>query len=111
LGQALPTRCRIASETPPSIADFIAKRTTRRKRLRSIAHGRSKHWIKIKNPNSPAMQRAAEVDWSGTDRPQKITFAEMREQGVRVPIAPQYFHIFEAQWCRTGDQSIGGTSP
>ena len=30
----------------------MANRTTRRKRLRSIAHGRSNHWIKIKNPNS-----------------------------------------------------------
>jgi hypothetical protein len=33
--------------------------------------------------------------------------AEMREQGVRVPIAPQKFHIFEAEWCRAGDQSMG----
>jgi hypothetical protein len=38
----------------------------------------------------------------------RITFAEMGEQGVRVVIAPQWFHIFEAQWCRAGDQSMGG---
>jgi bifunctional non-homologous end joining protein LigD len=31
---------------------------------RPYQSGRSKHWIKIKNPNSPAMTRAAEVDWS-----------------------------------------------
>jgi ATP-dependent DNA ligase len=26
--------------------------------------GQSKHWIKVKNPKSPAMKRAAEIDWS-----------------------------------------------
>jgi bifunctional non-homologous end joining protein LigD len=25
--------------------------------------GRSKHWVKIKNPNAPAVKREAEEDW------------------------------------------------
>jgi ATP-dependent DNA ligase len=28
--------------------------------------GRSPHWIKVKNPDSPAMTRAKEVEWSNT---------------------------------------------
>jgi ATP-dependent DNA ligase len=31
---------------------------------RTYRGGRCNHWIKVKNPNSPAMKRAAEVDWS-----------------------------------------------
>jgi len=31
---------------------------------RAYRGGPCSHWIKIKNPNSPAMKRAAEVDWS-----------------------------------------------
>jgi hypothetical protein len=41
-------------------------------------------------------------------RLQKITFAEMRKQGVRGLIAPQYFHISEAKCRRAGGQSMGG---
>jgi len=26
--------------------------------------GPCRHWLKLKNPDSPAMKRAAEVDWS-----------------------------------------------
>jgi hypothetical protein len=26
--------------------------------------GPCRHWIKVENPESPAMKRAAEVDWS-----------------------------------------------
>ncbi len=33
-------------------------------RDRSYRAGRSPHWVKVKNPASPAMTRAAEVDWS-----------------------------------------------
>ena len=33
------------------------------RRDRAYRGGRCAHWIKIKNPNSPAMKRAAEVDW------------------------------------------------
>jgi hypothetical protein len=40
-------------------------------------------WLNASNPNSPAMKRAAKVDWSR--QPQKITFAEMRDMGVRGP--------------------------
>ena len=29
----------------------------------SYRSGRSKHWIKIKNPDAPAMKREAEEDW------------------------------------------------
>ena len=29
----------------------------------SYRSGRSKHWIKIKNPKSPAVKREAEEDW------------------------------------------------
>jgi hypothetical protein len=36
--------------------------------LHEIKHGRSRHWIKVKNPDAPAMRRADEVDWSGTAR-------------------------------------------
>jgi bifunctional non-homologous end joining protein LigD len=37
-------------------------------RDRSYRAGRSRHWIKVKNPDAPAMRRADEVDWSGTAR-------------------------------------------
>src|SRR5690349_15705222 len=33
-------------------------------RDRAYRGGRCRHWLKVKNPNSPAMKRAAEVDWS-----------------------------------------------
>jgi ATP-dependent DNA ligase len=34
------------------------------KRLGSIyRRGRSPHWIKVKNPNAPAVKREAEEDW------------------------------------------------
>ena len=33
-------------------------------RDRAYRGGRCAHWIKIKNPNSPAMKRAELVDWS-----------------------------------------------
>jgi bifunctional non-homologous end joining protein LigD len=35
-----------------------------KRRDRAYRGGRCNHWIKIKNPDSPAMKRAAEVDWS-----------------------------------------------
>jgi bifunctional non-homologous end joining protein LigD len=35
-----------------------------KRRDRAYRGGRCKHWIKVKNPDSPAMKRAAEVDWS-----------------------------------------------
>jgi bifunctional non-homologous end joining protein LigD len=34
------------------------------RRDRPYQAGRSKHWVKVKNRNSPAMKREAEVDWS-----------------------------------------------
>ena len=34
------------------------------KRLGSLYRsGRSAHWVKIKNPNAPAVKREAEEDW------------------------------------------------
>jgi bifunctional non-homologous end joining protein LigD len=33
-------------------------------RDRAYRAGPSPHWIKVKNPTSPAMRRAEEVDWS-----------------------------------------------
>jgi bifunctional non-homologous end joining protein LigD len=33
-------------------------------RDRAYRGGPCNHWVKVKNPNSPAMKRAAEVDWS-----------------------------------------------
>jgi bifunctional non-homologous end joining protein LigD len=30
--------------------------------------GRSPHWIKVKNPASPAMTRAKDIDWSKSGR-------------------------------------------
>jgi bifunctional non-homologous end joining protein LigD len=35
-----------------------------KRRDRAYRGGRCNHWIKIKNPDSPAMKRAAEADWS-----------------------------------------------
>jgi bifunctional non-homologous end joining protein LigD len=35
-----------------------------KRRDRAYRGGRCNHWIKIKNPDSPAMKRGAEVDWS-----------------------------------------------
>jgi len=35
-----------------------------KRRDRAYRGGRCAHWIKIKNPNSPAMKRAELVDWS-----------------------------------------------
>jgi bifunctional non-homologous end joining protein LigD len=35
---------------------------------RSYRAGRSPHWAKVKNPASPAMTRAADVDWSSGNR-------------------------------------------
>jgi bifunctional non-homologous end joining protein LigD len=34
-----------------------------KRRDRAYRGGRCNHWIKVKNPDSPAMKRAAEVDW------------------------------------------------
>jgi bifunctional non-homologous end joining protein LigD len=35
------------------------------KRLdRPYTSGRSRDWIKIKNPNAPAVKRIAEIDWA-----------------------------------------------
>jgi ATP-dependent DNA ligase len=33
-------------------------------RDRAYRGGPCKHWVKVKNPDSPAMTRAKEVDWS-----------------------------------------------
>lgn len=38
-------------------------------RERSYRAGPCSHWIKVKNPKSPAMLRAKEVDWSNRARP------------------------------------------
>jgi len=35
-----------------------------KRRDRAYRGGRCNHWIKINNPNSPTVRRAAEVDWS-----------------------------------------------
>ncbi len=37
-------------------------------RDRSYRAGRSPHWVKVKNPASPAMTRTADVDWSSGSR-------------------------------------------
>jgi bifunctional non-homologous end joining protein LigD len=31
---------------------------------RPYTSGRSRDWIKIKNPNAPAVKRIAEIDWA-----------------------------------------------
>jgi bifunctional non-homologous end joining protein LigD len=36
---------------------------SKRKESRYVS-GRSKHWIKSKNPNAPAVKREADIDWS-----------------------------------------------
>jgi bifunctional non-homologous end joining protein LigD len=33
-------------------------------RDRAYRGGPCRHWVKVKNPDSPAMRRAADVDWS-----------------------------------------------
>jgi bifunctional non-homologous end joining protein LigD len=39
------------------------------KRLGSMyRRGRSPHWLKVKNPNAPAVKREAEEDWGGKRR-------------------------------------------
>jgi bifunctional non-homologous end joining protein LigD len=35
-----------------------------KRRDRAYRAGRCPHWIHLENPDSPAMKRAAEVDWS-----------------------------------------------
>jgi ATP-dependent DNA ligase len=35
-----------------------------KRRDRAYRGGRCTHWIKVKNPASLAMNRAAEIDWS-----------------------------------------------
>src|ERR1700745_4326816 len=41
------------------------------KRLGSIyRRGRSPLWVKVKNPNAPAVKREAEEDWGAQKRPQ-----------------------------------------
>jgi ATP-dependent DNA ligase len=35
-----------------------------RHRDRAYRGGPCRHWVKVKNPESPAMKRTAEVDWS-----------------------------------------------
>jgi bifunctional non-homologous end joining protein LigD len=35
-----------------------------KRRDRPYRAGRSPHWVKVKNPASPAMHRAQEIDWS-----------------------------------------------
>jgi hypothetical protein len=58
-----------------------------KRRDRAYRGGQCAHWIKIKNPTprDEAGGRGRLVQM--TERPQKITFAEMRESGVRgVPI-------------------------
>jgi bifunctional non-homologous end joining protein LigD len=35
-----------------------------KRRDRAYRGGRCAHWIKVKNPASLAMNRAAEIDWS-----------------------------------------------
>ena len=39
-----------------------------KRRDRPYSAGRSPHWVKVKNPTSPAMTRAKDVEWSGTAR-------------------------------------------
>jgi bifunctional non-homologous end joining protein LigD len=40
------------------------------KRLGSLYRsGRSKHWLKVKNPAAPAVRREAEEDWGRSRRP------------------------------------------
>jgi hypothetical protein len=34
-------------------------------RDRAYGGGRCAHWVKVKNPSSPAMKRAYELDWAG----------------------------------------------
>jgi hypothetical protein len=53
----------VAGTAPPSI-DQAAERRRPPKRLGSrYRSGRSPHWIKVKNPDAPAVKREAEEDW------------------------------------------------
>jgi bifunctional non-homologous end joining protein LigD len=36
-----------------------------KRRDSAYSSGRSRHWIKSKNPSAPAVKRVAEEDWSG----------------------------------------------
>jgi ATP-dependent DNA ligase len=42
---------------------LIGEGLVSKRRDRAYRGGRCLHWVKVKNPNSPAMKRAAEVDW------------------------------------------------
>jgi len=57
------------------------------KRLGSLYRsGRSPHWIKVKNPNAPAVKREAEEDWGEREmRPRKLS--------------PKFIHRLAADRC------------
>ena len=53
---------RVRLERDGDRARLFSKGGVSKHRDRAYRRGRSNHWIKIKNPSSPAMRRAAEVD-------------------------------------------------
>jgi hypothetical protein len=56
------------------------------KRVGSLYHsGRSKHWIKVKNPAAPAVKRESEEDWSR----QRLAVAVP----IMIPRVPRYSQI------------------
>ena len=41
-----------------------------------VLGGRSPHWVKIKNPNAPAVKREAEEDWGPKPQPKRSQMAQ-----------------------------------
>ena len=51
------------------------------KRLGSTySAGRSKYWVKVKNPNAPAVKREAEEDWGNKRASNEVTNGRIRSQ-------------------------------
>jgi ATP-dependent DNA ligase len=47
---------------------ILARRDADGVRLSPYRSGRSKHWVKVKNPAAPAVRREAEKEWCGARR-------------------------------------------
>src|SRR5215831_16378580 len=62
------------------------------KRLGSLYRsGRSPHWIKVKNPNAPAVKREAEEDWGEREmRPRKLSPKFISTALLLIAVFPQH---------------------
>jgi bifunctional non-homologous end joining protein LigD len=54
-----PTLAAAADEA----CNWVCKGIVSKRLGSSYRSGRSPHWIKVKNPNAPAVKREAEEDW------------------------------------------------